>query len=409
VRPLCMDTQQTKSESAISSLEQRTSPFDGSTHRVRRANLQAALQHVYREKVTSRASISRDTGLTRATVSDLIAQLVRSGLVREIGPGASSGGKPPTLLGLNADGRAIVGIDLSRQPFRGALLDLTGGIVHRINGRRNAVRGDRGVEEVFRLVGSLVSSASAPVLGIGVGTPGIVDADGAVVEASNLAWHGFPLRRELTLRTELPVTVANDAHASAFAEFETTHASANLVVVKVGVGIGAGIVVDGHLHLGDRPAAGEIGHIRVVEPGLPCRCGNTGCLETVASVPSIVRSAAANAGVDDDGGRPWDVRELSAAFGPEPVRDAIREAGRNVGAVLANVVAILDIHRVVVSLELDGGLEPFLDAIRSEVGSRVLPDLAPVIEFSASESGPDLVISGAAAMVLRRELGVMWR
>jgi predicted NBD/HSP70 family sugar kinase len=205
------------------------------------------------------------------------------------------------------------------------------------------------------------------------------------------------------------VTVANDAHASAFAEFETTHASANLVVVKVGVGIGAGIVVDGHLHLGDRPAAGEIGHIRVVELGLPCRCGNTGCLETVASVPSIVRSAAANAGVDDDGGRPWDVRELSAAFGPEPVRDAIREAGRNVGAVLANVVAILDIHRVVVSLELDGGIDPFLDAIRTEVASRVLPDLAPVIEFSASESGPDLVISGAAAMVLRHELGVMWR
>lgn len=408
MRQLCMDTQQTKSGSALVS-QAGSSPFDGSTHRVRRANLQAALQHVYRERVTSRASISRDTGLTRATVSDLIAQLVRSGLVREIGPGTSSGGKPPTLLGLNADGRAIVGIDLSRQPFRGALLDLTGGIVHRIDGRRNAVRGDRGVEEVFRLVGSLVSSASAPVLGVGVGTPGIVDTDGAVVEASNLAWHGFPLRRELALRTELPVTVANDAHASAFAEFETTHASANLVVVKVGVGIGAGIVVDGHLHLGDRPAAGEIGHIRVVEPGLPCRCGNTGCLETVASVPSIVRSAAANAGVDDDGGRPWDVRELSAAFGPEPVRDAIREAGRNVGAVLANVVAILDIHRVVVSLELDGGLEPFLDAIRTEVGSRVLPDLAPVIEFSASESGPDLVISGAAAMVLRRELGVMWR
>ena len=77
--------------------------------------------------------------------------------------------------------------------------------------------------------------------------------------------------------------------------------------------------------------------------------------------------------------------------------------------MLANVVAILDIHRVVVSLELDGGIDPFLDAIRTEVASRVLPDLAPVIEFTPSESGPDLVISGAAAMVLRRELGVMWR
>jgi predicted NBD/HSP70 family sugar kinase len=313
------------------------------------------------------------------------------------------------LLGLNAGGRSIAAIDLSRQPFQGALLDLTGSVELRIDGRRNAVRGDRGLGEVFRLIGSLVSSASAPILGIGVGTPGIVDADGAVVEASNLAWHGVPLRRQLALRTELPVTVANDAHASAFAEFGAAHESGNLVVVKVGVGIGAGIVVDGHLHLGDRPAAGEIGHIRVVEGGLPCRCGNMGCLETVASVPSILRSAAAKAGVDDGRSFPWDVRKLSSALGDRPVWSAIAEAGRNVGAVLASVVAILDIHRVVVSLEIDGALEPFLDAIRTEVASRVLPDLAPVIEFTASESGPDLVISGAAAMVLRRELGVMWR
>src|SRR5918995_2173727 len=140
-----MDVQQTKSpRSAMFSPEEGSSPFDGSTHRVRRANLQAALQHVYREKVTSRASISRDTGLTRATVSDLIAQLVRSGLVREIGPGTSSGGKPPTLLGLNAGGRAIVAIDLSRQPFRGALLDLTGGDGHGVVSRPDAVTGGAG-------------------------------------------------------------------------------------------------------------------------------------------------------------------------------------------------------------------------------------------------------------------------
>jgi predicted NBD/HSP70 family sugar kinase len=404
-----MGTQQTKSRSKPRRLQEAPPPpFDGSTHSGRRANLQAALQHVYREGTTSRARISRGTGLTRATVSELVSQLVRSALVHEVGPGASSGGKPPTLLSLNAAGRSIVAIDLGRQPFRGALVDLSGQIGRRLDGRRQAVRGDDGLREVFRLVRSLVGSASSPVLGVGVGTPGIVDPDGAVVEASNLGWHDVPLRRELAERTGLPLTVANDAHVGALAEFGT-HPSENLVVVKVGMGIGAGIVVDGHLHLGDRPAAGEIGHIRVREPGIPCRCGNAGCLETVASVPSIVRSAAASAGVAGSDELPWDVSELSAELGSDAVQEAIAAAGRSVGAVLAHVVAILDIHRVVVSLELEGAIEPFVAAIREEVAARVLPDLAPLIELAPSESGPDLVLSGAAALVLRNELGVMWR
>ncbi len=404
-----MEPQQTKSRSKPGLQEAPPPPFDGSTHSGRRANLQAALQHVYREGTTSRASISRGTGLTRATVSELVSQLVRSALVHEVGPGASSGGKPPTMLTMNAAGRSIVAIDLGRRPFRGALVDLSGHIGRRVDGRRETVRGDEGLREVFRLVRSLVGAASAPVLGIGVGTPGIVDPDGAVVEASNLGWHDVPLRRELAERTGLSVTVANDAHVGALAEFGT-HPSENLVVVKVGMGIGAGIVVDGHLHLGDRPAAGEIGHIRVREPGLPCRCGNAGCLETVASVPSIVRSAAEIAGsVADVDELPWDAGKLSAELGPAPVQEAIASAGRSVGAVLAHVVAILDIHRVVVSLELAGAIEPFVSAIRDEVAARVLPDLAPLIELAPSESGPDLVLSGAAALVLRNELGVMWR
>ncbi|MGH2734257.1 MAG: ROK family protein [Actinomycetota bacterium] len=349
----------------------------------RRQNLQAVLQCVYREGVTSRARIARMTGLTRATVSELIGRLASAGLVTDVGPGESSGGKPPTLIELNARAREIVAIDLSSRPFRGALVDLAGRIRHRATGPEESIGG---VTEVFDLVSSLIESASAPVLGIGIGTPGIVDQDGVVVEAANLEWHGLPLRHELGERFELPVTVANDAHVAALAEFGA-HPGPNLVVVKIGVGIGAGIVLNGALYRGDRPAAGEIGHIRVVEGGERCSCGNFGCLETVASVPSILGRAAG------------DERALA---------ESVTAAGRSLGAVLANLVAILDIHRIVIAFELRDWEDELLESVRAEVATRVLPDLATVVELHSSTSGPDLVVGGAAALVLREQLGVVW-
>jgi predicted NBD/HSP70 family sugar kinase len=363
---------------------------------------------VYREGVTTRADLSRLTGLTRATVSELVSQLVSDDLVRETGQGTSSGGKPPTLLELNPTGRSIVAIDLGRRPFGGAIMDLSGRIRHRAQGGRGENRGEQGLRNVFRLADRLVAAADAPVLGVGVGTPGIVDRDGAVVEASNLGWHSVPLRRALADRLGHPVTVANDAHAGVLAEL-AGRTDDSLVLVKVGLGIGAGIVVDGRLHLGDRPAAGEIGHIRVVERGGRCRCGNTGCLETVASVPSIIGSAFSLAGREPDGDQPWDASSLAAVVGAPAVAQAIDRAGRHVGAVLAHLVAILDIHRVVVALELADATDPFLDAVRGEIAKRVLPDLAPVVEVTASTTGPDLVLAGAGALVLREQLGVSWR
>ncbi|MGH2554708.1 MAG: ROK family protein, partial [Actinomycetota bacterium] len=266
-----------------------------------------------------------------------------------------------------------------------------------------------GVREASRLVGTLLEAATSPILGIGIGTPGIVDVDGSVVEAVNLQWHGVSLQQELAARFDLPVRVANDAHVAALAEFGLRHT--NLVVVKVGVGIGGGIVVNGGLYSGDRPAAGEIGHIRVADNGIPCTCGNSGCLETVASVPSILRRAAAIAGreLDQEGSLSTDPDELVRALGRDAIGQAVAEAGRAMGSVLAHMVAILDIHRIVIALELPGFEDRLLEVLRAEVGARVLPDLASVVELSATTRGPDLVIAGAAALVLRDQLGVVWR
>lgn len=402
---VCMDTKQTKPRHSSA-----LNPNRAATHDRRRRNLEAALQCVYHEDLTSRAHIARLTGLTRATVSELISQLVAAGIVNEVGPGTSSGGKPPTLIELNAQGREIVALDLSRQPFRGALVDLAGTIRRRGVAGNGRATGEDGVRGASRLVATLLDAATAPVLGVGIGTPGIVDVDGSVVEAVNLRWHGVPLQQELAARYGLPVRVANDAHVAALAEFGSRHGT-NLVVVKIGVGIGAGIVVNGSLYSGDRPAAGEIGHIRVTDNGARCTCGNSGCLETVASVPSILRRAALIAGREPspDGSPAGDVDEIMAMLGRDAIRQAVAEAGRALGSVLAHMVAILDIHRIVIALEMPGYEDQLLDGLRAEVEARVLPDLASVVELSSTTRGPDLVIAGAAALVLRDQLGVVWR
>jgi predicted NBD/HSP70 family sugar kinase len=402
-----MVSKQTKQVQRIASALAGGSDHGTTVQPRRRRNLEAALQCVYGDGPTSRADIARATGLTRATVSELVSHLVNEGLVTEVGPGTSSGGKPPTLIRLNARGRDLVALDLSRRPFRGALVDLGGAIHHHAEASTGEVRGAKGVRAVYDLVGSILEEASSPILGIGVGTPGIVDRQGAVVEAANLQWHGVPLQQELAARFGTPVRVANDAHVAALAEFGA-HPGPNLVVVKIGVGIGAGIIVDGRLYRGDRPAAGEIGHIRVSEDGLPCTCGNSGCLETIASVPSILRNAAAIAGVAFAPGE-LDPGELTVSVGEEPVRQAVVAAGRSLGSVLAHLVAILDIHRMVIALELPGWEDELLRALSAEVRERVLPDLASVVEFSSAGRGADLVIAGAAALVLRDQLGVVWR
>ncbi|MGH2637276.1 MAG: ROK family protein, partial [Actinomycetota bacterium] len=257
---------------------------------------------------------------------------------------------------------------------------------------------------------ALVESASAPVLGVGIGTPGLVDLDGVVVEAANLEWHGVSLREEVEAAVGVPVQVANDAHAAAVAEYGSRHVP-NLAVVKVGVGIGAGIVVNGRLFRGDRPGAGEIGHVRVVDDGLPCTCGNRGCLETVASVPSILREAAHRSGrpAADVATLPWSLIELETELRPQHIHGAIEAAGRHLGTVLANLVAILDVHQIAIEVELVGAEEILFGAIRREVAARVLPSIASVVEFSATSHRSDMVLAGAAAMVLGEELGVVWR
>jgi N-acetylglucosamine repressor len=259
-------------------------------------NSQLVLKLIYDCDKISRADIARETQLTRTTVSQVVSELIAQGLVEEVGYGESAGGKSPILLSVVSNSYHIIGVDLASDEFRGAVVNLRGEIIRAVSSPISRRSGDEALALAYKLLDTLVASTDRPLLGIGIGTPGLVDTNlGIVRRAVNLDWRDLPLGDLLKARYNLPVYIANDSQATALAEyiFGGWPADQSLVVIKIGQGIGAGIVLEGRLFQGEGSSAGEIGHLVVVEEGRQCRCGNRGCLETVASEQAILQRAAA--------------------------------------------------------------------------------------------------------------------
>ncbi len=373
------------------------------THQETRAhNAGLVLGTIYAHGPISRAAVARATGLTRTTVSDVVSDLIREGLAGEIGRGPSTGGKAPILLAVTNNARHLVGLDLAENVFRGAIVDLRGGIVSAIEVAVDDSDGDAALERVFGLVDRLLELTDRPILGIGIGTAGLIDTEaGTILEAVSFDWRGLPLGELLQARTGLPVYVANDSQATALAEHVFGESpTSNLVVVKVGEGIGAGLILDGHPFQGDGFGAGEIGHTTIRPGGEMCRCGRRGCLETVASSRAILGRLAGH-GISR-------LPEAVAAFeaGDPFVRDVVLSAARELGVALAWLVGALNVERIV----LVGGVaefgEPWLAAVRETMQASALKILADDTTVEIGRLHADGVLLGATALLMTRALGL---
>lgn len=370
-------------------------------------NLRLVLKTVYQEKEISRADIARATRLTRTTVSDIVGELMHEGLLEETGYGTSVGGKPPILLDLVDDARQLVCVDLSGDDIQGALVNLRGKISERVVLPLECVNGHLELNCVFDLIDNLVSFAAAPLVGIGIGSPGLIDsANGIIHQAVNLGWKDLPLKQLLSQHYDLPIYIANDSQIAALAEYTygDLRRANNLVVIKVGRGISSGIVLNGQIYSGDGFSAGEIGHLMVVEDGLQCTCGNYGCLETVSSTRAILSQISQVEGHSDLSS----LNEVLGAYqlGDEAVQEVVNRTGSYLGVAIANLISILNIHNIVISGTVTGFGDALLRAARAEVEKRVLSKMAAETRISYSSLGADNVILGASALVLSEEFGI---
>lgn len=350
---------------------------------------------------TSRGTLAQVTGLSRSTVAQRVDALIEAGYVREGGPGASSGGRPAAVLEFDGSAKLVLAAALDRARMVTGLVNFAGDVV---GYRVREIRIEDGPAVVLPLVAAefraLLSDGRidySSLSGIGVAVPAPVERrTGRPIEPTIMpGWHDCPIREELGKEFALPVCVDNDANVMALAEFRQLEGvTDNMLYVRASDGIGAGLILGGKLYRGAMGAAGALGHAAVAGSTAPCTCGNVGCIAAVAGGRAIAeRLAEAGCGTTSAA----DVVQL-ARQGKRNVTAMLREAGRDLGQVLAGVVNLLDPGAVVIGGEF-AEVEAFITGIREEVYRRALPLVAGHLQISKSSLGEDAGIKGAATLV----------
>ncbi|MEU8755173.1 ROK family transcriptional regulator [Streptomyces chartreusis] len=366
---------------------------------MRRRNLARVMHTVSAEGPLSRAAVASRIGLTRAAVSTLVDELIRSGLLEELGPERPGRvGRPGSALAVSGHGPAGIGAEIGVDHLAVCAVDLRGEV------RARAVRhgANRGrapgplIEELDALVREVVAEAEREGLwpaGLAVAVPGLVARDTrTVVRAPNLDWHDTDLAE--LLPTEFPLTVGNEADFGALAELWLGDGTPrDFLHVSAEIGIGAAVVVDGGLLRGTRGFAGELGHVPVEPYGPECPCGGRGCLEQYAGEEAVLRAAGLEPGEDRVG-----LLATRAAEGDEDVRRALRDAGTALGIALTGAVNLLDPESVVLGGALAGLAPWLLPSLEAELDRRTAGPACPV---SVSRLGPEGPLLGAAHSVVR--------
>ena len=384
----------------------------GSAPSLRASNRLRVIQALQLLGVTSRADLARRTGLSRSTVSTIVAGLQAEGMVvdRDADGRTAGGGRPPTLIALDPSAGFAIGIDFGKRHLAVALADLS----HRLVAEEwremtDDYDAEAGIEQAAELVETVLEAAGADagrLLGVGMGLPGPVHSSGVVGSSAILpGWAGTHAAERMRERLSMEVWLGNDANLGALAEstWGAGRDACGLVYLKLATGIGAGIVIDGRLFEGAGGTAGEIGHTSLDETGDICRCGSRGCLETYASGSAIAallsRSLGEPLALDD---------VLARAVDGDPgCRRALADAGRHIGASVADLCNLINPERIVVGGSMAVAGDVLLDPLREAVGLRAIPSAAEDVQIVPGELGGRAELLGAVALVLH-EAGPAW-
>ncbi len=359
-------------------------------------------------RATTRAELVELTGLARSTVALRVDALLRLGYLRAEELASSSGGRPPTVLSLNPALGCVLAADFGATRAHLALCDLETGILaeqsHETGVGSDPVRLLTWLRDRLGELRAEAGTSAGELLAVGLGIPAPVDvASGRPVNPPLMpGWNDFPVAEWLTGELGVPALVDNDANVMALGEHRLNWSETDdLVFVKVATGIGCGIIARGEVFRGAAGAAGDLGHVRAAGGGeVLCACGQRGCLEAIASGPALA-AALGQRGVEASGAR--GVAELIRSGEPQAVA-AARDAGREIGGVLATIVNFFNPAAVVFGGEIPDASEDLLAGVREAVYRRSLPLATRGLDVTHSAGGHRAGIIGAAVMAIDRVL-----
>ncbi|WP_372969543.1 ROK family protein [Microbacterium sp.] len=356
------------------------------------------LDLVARGEARSRSELAGLLGVAASTVGLRVQALLDAGVLQEAGDGTSRGGRRPRVLQIAGDG-IVLSLDLGGRHARIGRHSLSGALQGTESIAIDLTEGPDATLDRVAVVFDRLGTDSR-IHAIGVSLPGPVDiATGSVDQPSRMpGWPGFRVGEHLAARFGAPVAVDNDANLAALGEHRAQFGhTQHSITVKAGTAIGSGVVVDGRIHRGATSAAGDITHTRIDGSGdIPCSCGNTGCLETVASGASLVRQMRERG--NDAVRTTSDV--LTLARDADPLATSlVRTAGTHLGQALSGVVNFFNPHAVFLTGSMSAS-EPFIAAVRSRVYEACHPLATQRLRIEAAITGADAILHGAARLAL---------
>lgn len=388
-------------------------------------NLQVVLLSLLQNSNVSRVLLAQKTNLSNSTISNLISELIHQGIVSEEEQSPievttpNPVGRPRTSIHLEPNARFAVGIHIGIGIFRVAVVNLMGEV---IQSQIHTFRVDEPATQVLAQMVVAVKDCifsckidQSKILGIGVGASGLVDfPNGVNILAPNLNWHNVPIRDILKAELGLPVVVDNNVRSMAIGEkyFGAGRDVDSLVFIYGRIGLGAGLIFKGEVFRGSTTGAGEIGHtVMQFEGGLPCRCGNTGCLETLVSEPALIREAETIARRNPNGilarimTTQTELTPLERVFvasrqGDEDVLRLIRERARVLGVAVAGLVNLFNPQLILFGGIFAQGKDLLLEPIMNTIRQNAFGGLGNNVQMRATSFGWRAGVIGAASLAL---------
>lgn len=366
----------------------------------------------------SRKALADRTGLSATATGAIVKELLKSQFIREVGEGESSGGRKPVMLEINPNSYYAFGFDIDMRFIYAVVLDITGKVHYEERWEnRSHLSPEEAVEQIGRIFDSVVRDLRLRkdrILGVGVSIPGMLDiTTRRIYLAPNLGWTNVDIRESLSEKLDVPVYLDNEAMCSAFCEnwLGICRGVEDFICINIESGIGAGIFVRGKIYRGHTGSAGEVGHISVDENGPRCKCGNVGCIETLASINAMAEKYkeliskthpdASENTIDEN----FDALLQGAHEGDQTCLKIFKGAAKSLGKAIGYLINAFNPQTIVIGKKFPKYSELVLDDIALSASKTALTHLAESCSIVPSSFGENSSALGAAIIPVRKLFG----